>query len=48
MLKGESRGKYIGVVCKEPGCYSNAKVKGYCVNCYNRIKYQRRVGKSGV
>ena len=34
--------KYLGVKCKTPGCDSNAKLKGYCLNCYARMNYRRR------
>ena len=34
MLLGEERGKYIGVKCKTPGCFHNARNNGYCVVCY--------------
>ena len=27
--------------CKHQGCNFNARVKGYCVNCYNRIRQSK-------
>lgn len=41
MLKGETRGKYLGVLCKNQGCTRFAKAKDYCRSCYQKEVYNK-------
>lgn len=34
--------KYVGVECKTVGCRRNARVKGYCLCCYNKKLLRKR------
>ena len=34
-----------GKICKNKGCYNIAKVKGYCILCYNNRRNHKDVSK---
>ena len=40
--------KYIGVKCKSPDCYYNARAMGYCKVCYDRNRKERIKQKDNV